>query len=270
MKKRIVATVLCTLGLCGLLVGCGAPAPQPTASDAPKTETQTQTDDKNTKESKTEQPAPAEELPKNSVLVYFDDEGYKRLVEDMAAGKVPKKCEALFDQMGGLPSVAVTDEDQIKQMYDYVSNIRVLDASGMSITDSYHYVYFELQDGTKVGLRFEGAGNLVRPDTNYAVEGDAVLWAKVRELQGATTGDDHVHPIVVADEDDLVESCPTSAMAGEVVRVSTKAVLDVQTVVTVNGQRLTNSHGLTWEFVMPDVPVEVRVFTEEYPFGGGS
>ncbi len=279
MKNRIVATALCALGLCGLLAGCGTQAPTTTTSGAPTAQDQANAKDAGTKgdeakgedtPSKTEQPATAQDLPEDSVLAYFNDEGLAKLAEDMAAGKVPKKCEALYDQMGGLPVVTITNEDEIRQMYDYVRNIRVLAKSDMSMTDAYHFVSFELQDGTSVGLRFEGAGNLVRSDTNYYVDGDAALWAKVRELQGASHNEAHTHEIVINDKEDLVVSCPTSAAAGETVFVQTKEVLDVQTVVLANGEKVTTSHGMTFEFTMPDEPVEVRVYTEEYPFGGGS
>ncbi len=274
MKNRIVATTLCALGLCGLLAGCGAQTPTTATNGAPTGQEQADAKDAGAKggdtQPKTEQPTTAQGLPEDSVLAYFNDEGLAKLAEDMAAGKVPKKCEALYDQMGGLPVVTITNEDEIRQMYDYVRNIRVLAKSDMSMTDAYHFVSFELQDGTSVGLRFEGAGNLARSDTNYYVDGDAALWAKVRELQGASKNEAHTHEIVVNDKEDLVVSCPTSAATGETVFVRTKEVLDVQTVVLVNGEKVTTSHGMTFEFAMPDEPVEVRVYTEEYPFGGGS
>ncbi len=170
--KRTVATMLCALGLCGLLAGCGSPAPQATPDEMPKTERADTTPS----------------LPEDSVLVFFeDDEGVAKLVADMDAGRVPKSCTALYDQMGALPSVTISDEAGVREMYELVSNIRVLGESGMSMTDSYHFVFFELQDGTVVGFRFEGAGNLVRPGTSYYVQGDAAIWEKVRALQSGTT-----------------------------------------------------------------------------------
>ena len=243
MRHALWSTTLCALAIAtGVMAGCGNPAPKdtqaPTTTDAP-----TNTDEKVI-------------LPTH--------------LRDLGNGKVPTSCTVLYDQMGSLPSVTVGDEATIAELVGLVSQIRVLGPSNLGVTDSYHSVSFTLQDGTKVGFNFEGEGNLVTKDQNYFVEGDDVLWSRVRELQGVSERGSSQHAIVVIADKDLVNECPTSANAGDTVRIRTNEVLDVDTVVTVPGADVTQVRGLEYEFVMPDHQVAVYVTTEDYPYGGGS
>lgn len=114
---------------------------------------------------------------------FCTDEDTRRLVADVEAGRIPVSCNVLYDQMGGLPDVTITDEATILEIYALLSRIRVGDESMVSITDSYHHVVFTLQDGTTVGWGFEGTGILVRGRTNYDVTGSGPLWTRVRALQ---------------------------------------------------------------------------------------
>jgi hypothetical protein len=95
------------------------------------------------------------------------DEHLAKLIEDMEAGRIPKRCNVLYDTMGARPSVEVTDEETIKQIFELLCEIEVVGPSEWSITDCYHHVFFELQDGTIVGFRFEGEELLVGSETNY-------------------------------------------------------------------------------------------------------
>lgn len=257
MKRWLTMAAITTvaLSMTCYLGGC--------ATDAPTDNTQTDTP-------QTEQPKNSDahkaevELSDNSVLTYFDDEGLKQLVADMKEGKTPTSCNVLYDQMGSLPDVTVTDADTIGLIYKAVAGIEVVSPSGMSITDSYHHVYFELQDGTKTGFSFEGAGNLVRKDANYAVTGDAELWAIVRALQNNQSADTTDvtdvtdHAIVVKSGEEYIESVPTSAKTGETVLIRTFDVTDVVMNVSVTGAEVARTP-VGYAFVMPDHEADVYI-----------
>ncbi len=261
MRHSLWSTTLCALAIAtGIMAGCSNQAPKD--AQTPTTMgTSANTDDKVILPS---------HLDKDSILRYFENDSTKQLLRDLDNGKVPTSCTVLYDQMGSLPSVTVDDEATIAELVGLVSLIRVQGPSNLGVTDSYHFVSFTLQNGTKVGFNFEGEGNLVTKDQNYFVEGDDVLWSRVRELQGVSERESNQHAIVVITDKDLVNECPTSAKAGDTVRIRTNEVLDVDTVVTVTGADVTQTRGLEYEFVMPDHQVAVFVTTEDYPNGGGS
>lgn len=119
------------------------------------------------------------------LLGFEGDAAAAKLVSDMEAGRIPVSCDVLYDQMGSLPNVVVTDPDTITHLFKLVEGIVVTGESDMSVTDSYHHVRFTLQDGTVVGYSFEGEGLLSRERTNYEVVGDGPLWEFVRQLQDA-------------------------------------------------------------------------------------
>ncbi len=207
-------------------------------------------------------------LSDDSILKFDGDAASAQLVEDMHAGKTPTSCTVLYDQMGALPSVTITDARTIREVYKKLARMRVEGKTDMSITDNYHHVSFELQDGTKVSYGFEGEGILARGKQNYAVRDQSGLWTYVRQLQEQqlreeSAGDDWL-AIELDDEEELVQSCPTSAPAGEVVQVTVPVVLDVDRHVAVNGNEDFGSFvtGDTYEFVMPDKPVTIRVWTD--------
>ena len=263
MKKHVVAATLCTLGLCTTLAGCGAQPSGSTSGTASASSTSST--------SNSSQPSTVDGLVQNSILRFFEDDGSRRLVQDMKAGKTPTSCTVLYDEDGKQPVTIVTNEDDIKKLYELVGNITVANKSDQTSTTSpSHFVSFKRQDGSTVGFRFQDKGNLARPDSVYVVDGDEPLWEKVRELQGNAKGADGTRDIVVvSDADGLVTDCPASATAGETVRLTVNQPLDVQTVVRVNGEEVA-SQGAAYEFAMPDRTAQIEVFTEEYSGGGGS
>ena len=76
-------------------------------------------------------------------------------------------------------------------------------------------------------------------------------------------------PIKLEAEDGLVIECPTSAPAGAVVQVQVYAVLDAGLRVAVNGDEDFGSFvsAQEYEFVMPDAPVTVQVYTVDEGYG---
>ena len=76
-------------------------------------------------------------------------------------------------------------------------------------------------------------------------------------------------PIKLEDEDGFVIECPTSAPAGEVVHVHVYAVLDAGLRVAVNGDEDFGSFvsAQEYEFVMPEAPVTVQVYTVDEGYG---
>lgn len=211
----------------------------------------------------------------DSILLFDGDENSAKLVADMAAGVTPTQCTVLYDQMGSLPSVTVTDENTIAEVYDLLANVVVEGESQYSLTDNYHSVSFVLQDGTKVWFSFEGEKILSRGRTNYDIEGSGPLWAYVRTLQADVTGGRNAYAIDVQDDSGIVLDCPTSAEEGASVMLvcSTESSEDIHA--CVNGEELTRSdeiyvskggsdemtpaHKRKFEFLMPSSNVEVKV-----------
>ena len=122
-----------------------------------------------------------------SILNFIpDDEGCRKLIEDMEKGEIPISCDVLYDQMGSRPSVLVEDENTIIQLYNLFSQIHVGEKTNESVTDCYHYVLFELQDGTKVGFSFENDIWIYGNDDERVKVLDAEpFWKMVRSLQDA-------------------------------------------------------------------------------------
>lgn len=273
MRRTFWPTALLALALTGSVAGCSADGPAPSSGGTPSNGNDAPQVDSKSDASET-LAAILEQMPSDSILRVDEQDGTKRLMADLEAGKVPTSCTALYDQMGSLPDVTVTDEASVLELLGLVSNIRVVGTSDMSITDSYHFVSFTLQDGSTMGYRFEGEGNLVTSAGNRWVQGDGPLWARVRELQGAKTGGgtgnsgtgDSLHSITLVDDDKIVTSCPTSARAGDVVAISTYEVLDADVVVKVDGTKVTRA-GYAFAFEMPDHPVTVTVEVHGYDFG---
>lgn len=150
----LAAALLC------LLSACGSGGKVPAEGSVPGTET-------------------------GSVLSLPGDEGSARLAADMEAGRIPEKCNVLYDAMGSRPDVTVTDPEQIRAIYDALARVRLTGGEAMSVTDSYHHVIFCLRDGTAVSYRFLGEAVLEKDGKEYAVSGGGPLWTLVRELQDA-------------------------------------------------------------------------------------
>ena len=273
MKHPAAATTLCSLSLCAILAACGAQSPGSTSSASSASSSISTTEDQTNAQSSSassNQPNTVDGLVQGSILRTFGDDGSKRLVQDMKSGKIPTSCTVLYDEDGKQPVVTVTSEDDIKRLYELVGNVTVGTKDQQSTADSHHFVSFKRQDGSTVGFRFPNKGILAGPDSSYQVNGDAALWDKVRELQGSEkSADNALSIVVVSDVDGLVTDCPTSASAGNTVRLTVNHPLDVQTVVRVNGE-VVASQGAAYEFTMPDRTAQIEVFTEEYPGGGGS
>lgn len=256
-NARIMGSVA-AVAVAATLVACSAPA----ATNAP------------TSEPSPSPTATAAKLPEDSILAFENDAASAQLVSDMDSGKMPRSCSVLYDQMGARPSVTVTDEQTIREVYDRLARMQVTGESNQSVTDSYHHVSFELQDGTTVSFAFEGEGILVRGKQNYAAVDQGELWAYVRYLQDVQQGAEPATtfvPIELKDDDDVVRQCPTSAPAGTTVRVTAYEVLDVVVHIAVNGdEHYGKFTGMTYEFVMPDSPVTVHAWTATDEYVAGS
>ena len=129
-------------------------------------------------------------IPEKSILWFQDDEGAKKLMEDMNDGKIPRECNVLYDEMGARPEVTVTDAETITDLYNRLALMSVGEKSEMSITDSYHHIRFTLQDGTTVGWNFEGKDLLNIGTENYDVKDEGNLWFAVRQLQEQAMGNE--------------------------------------------------------------------------------
>lgn len=290
LQKLAAGTLVAGIAVFGasLVVDAMRPA-SPTDDERPSVS--------NPKHAGTERPKPsADGKPEGRgdgvpLLEYFsEDKDVARLVADMEAGRVPKSCDVLYDQMGANPSLEVTAEGTIRDIYELVEGITVpKDGVAMPITDSYHHVYFTLQDGTKVGWSFEGMGCIDRGKDTIAVVGDGNLWAYVIQLSGdldeagtsagggtGATGSGSpnakatAYDIDIEDTHGLLVSCPTSAKAGETVIVETCDMADAYPVVKVDkGDVYVETTGATmFEFVMPDHDVTVLVSYSTYGMGG--
>ena len=111
---------------------------------------------------------------------------------------------------------------------------------------------FEVDSGSSSGGGSAGSSDAV---SSAASDGNSKTAADV--------------PIKIEDEDGFVIECPTSAPAGEVVHVHVYAVLDAGLRVAVNGDEDFGSFvtAQEYEFVMPDAPVTVQVYTVDEGYG---
>lgn len=210
---------------------------------------------------------------------YADDEGVAKLVDDMAAGKMPQRVGLLYDQMGANPTLELVDDPTIAMVYQIVSTMTIHeDVPATPVTDSYHKVYFVLQDGTTVGWSFEGAGTVLRGGEALTVEGDDELWSLARSLYGGMGQDGQgggqapagTCSISLVDAGGIVRSCPTSARPGETVTIDICEMTDVYPVVTSRDGDLEirQKGGWDFEFEMPDHDVTLVATVTTAGLGG--
>lgn len=128
------------------------------------------------------------------ILMYDKSREAKLLMEAMEDDRVVS-VNLLYDQGGGNEAIESSDPDVIRRAYKAMKNITVLEDEevNVAVTDSYHHVYFTLEDGTKVGYSFEGEDVILIPSGAEAgssgsaaephpVEGSRGLWELYREL----------------------------------------------------------------------------------------
>lgn len=261
MRAETVAPVILTLaiGLGGCTTQPGAIAPD----DGSDIET-TASGSKN------------QAIPARESVLMLDEDGLDKLVADMEAGKMPTECEVLYDEEGMLPSVTVTDEEGISEIYALLADVTVVSKSQMSVTDSYHFVSFTLQDGTPVVLGFEGDSLLYRSEGNYEVTGTGPLWAHVRNLQADATGGNRVYSVnVTRDDTDSIEDCPTNVEGGSWASFVCSVKDDEEVHAFVNGKEINKVSPIyqwvggsdekmptgkkKFEFYVPEEDVEIEV-----------
>ena len=131
---------------------------------------------------------------KTPLLMYDKSREAKLLMEAMEDDRVVS-VNLLYDQGGGNGEAESSDPDVIRRAYKAMKNITVLEDEevNVAVTDSYHHVYFTLEDGTKVGYSFEGEDVILIPSGAEAgssgsaaephlIEGSGGLWKLYREL----------------------------------------------------------------------------------------
>ncbi|MGN0702752.1 MAG: hypothetical protein ACI4KL_06240 [Lentihominibacter sp.] len=97
------------------------------------------------------------------LLMYDKSREAKRLMEAMEDDRVVS-VNLLYDQGGGNEEIESSDPDVIRQAYKAMKNITVLeDEVNLSVTDSYHHVYFTMEDGSRAGYSFEGEDVILIP-----------------------------------------------------------------------------------------------------------
>lgn len=218
------------------------------------------------------------ELAPDSILLFGNREDAAKLVADMQAGNIPTKCEALYDEEGSLPPVEITDENAIRELYNSLAQVRVGAESDTFVTDSYHFVTFELQDGTKVSFNFSGEDLLDAGKTTYEIEGAGPLWAQIRNLQAEITGDNHVYLVNLQDEAGIVLECPTNCAERSEVWVVCSTEKEGTIHVYANSEEVTRKYEISstnantgettplnktrYVFTMPASDVEVLVTLE--------
>lgn len=120
------------------------------------------------------------------LFMYDRSEAAITLMDAMDKGEVVS-VSLLYDQMGANSPVESKDSDVIREAYRALKNIVVIDGGSdgqgnvMDVTDSYHYVYFTLKNGSEIGYRFEGEEAILIPDGTatgdlQAIDGSAELW----------------------------------------------------------------------------------------------
>lgn len=131
---------------------------------------------------------------KTPLLMYDKSREAKLLMEAMEDDRVVS-VNLLYDQGGGNGEAESSDPDVIRQAYKAMKNITVLEDEevNVAVTDSYHHVYFTLEDGSRIGYSFEGEDIILIPSGAEAgssgstaephlIEGSGGLWKLYREL----------------------------------------------------------------------------------------
>lgn len=123
-------------------------------------------------------------------LFTFDTrECAQKMINAFNEGKITE-VRILYDQSGANMPVVSKNPKVIEKAYNSAQKIVILGDSNMSITDSYHYIYFVMDDGTSCGYSFEGDNILVYEGDsdklgeykNYSVKGTNDIWALYWEL----------------------------------------------------------------------------------------
>lgn len=273
--KRLVGG-MAALSIALGLSACAAPAaPSEQPSDAQSTPTEAQTQQQTPDQQ--EKPIGVYiNLQDNSILTFDNDKASAQLTEDMRAAKMPTACSVLYDEEGSLPTVNVSDARIMRDLYKELAPIKVVGETSESVTDGYHHVSFELQDGTTASFDFEGDNILVRGGKSYTVEGSDRLWDYVRQLQEQhlreeSAGDDWL-PITYEDDEQMLEvqTLVKSAPAGEVVQITVPLMADAYPHVSVNGDEDFGAftYPYLYEFEMPNEPVTVSVWSATDGLGG--
>lgn len=247
-----IAVAMLALAMAGGLAACGDGGPSSAGSGSG-------TD-----------PEPTTIYEGTPLIFFLDDGNVAKLREDMEAGRMPVEVNVLYDAMGTRPEVVIDDPGQIEEVYRLFSQMLVPEGGeGLPVTDSYHHVIFTLQDGTTVSFPFEGEQTCVFGNESIAVSDLGGLWPYVRALQDEKleVSSEARHRITIAYGEELIEDCPSSAAAGELVTITTCFVADGKVVLGVSGAAGDWTSENTYAFTMPDNDVEIDaiVSTAGYP-----
>lgn len=127
---------------------------------------------------------------KTPLLMYDKSREAKLLMEAMEDDRVVS-VNLLYDQGGGNEAIESSAPDVIRQAYKAMKNITVLEDEevNVAVTDSYHHVYFTLEDGSQIGYSFEGEEIIFIHDgtvggSPHLVSGSGELWSLYNELAG--------------------------------------------------------------------------------------
>ena len=107
----------------------------------------------------------------------------RELVDDMNEGKIPKKVTFRYDRGGEGKEITSKDRNTIIDFYNRLGYMKYLGKSNMSVTDSYHYIFFALVDGKEVGIRFEGEETALLGNGRYAVKDEGGVFELMHEME---------------------------------------------------------------------------------------
>ena len=94
------------------------------------------------------------------------------LVEDMRNGVLPD----FIRLTEGETETEITDEQTIRQIYYYMSDLIVVGQTTLRREDAAFDITYCMQDGTEASFHFETKAYLRLSDQNYMIESDGNLW----------------------------------------------------------------------------------------------
>ncbi|MBE6006733.1 MAG: hypothetical protein E7238_06235 [Sarcina sp.] len=118
-----------------------------------------------------------------SVFDFMGDSGFTRLRADMEAGELPVECKVRYETQTAQPDVRTKDPDTIRKLYDYLTQVRVLDRAPEGSSGTVHTITFRLRNDTYVACRFDGGRYFCKGTERYETSGAGLLLSCIEQME---------------------------------------------------------------------------------------
>lgn len=147
-----------------------------------------------------------------SVFDFMGDSGFTRLRADMEAGELPVECKVRYETQTAQPDVRTKDPDTIRKLYDYLTQVRVLDRAPEGSSGTVHTITFRLRNDTYVACRFDGGRYFCKGTERYETSGAGLLLSCIEQMETTALARAEAQKAAAASEESAASG--TSAGAG--------------------------------------------------------